>query len=439
MYMLQTTMELRQPRWTCLFFVSALLAPLSHALLAAPALTPVVQPMACTSIQSAMGPSYRWPTPNPGMVAPLNVVWNYPVYRNPLRSSYTGKSIQIDIPPSFGEKAGFHLGTTPIPTATDERYRLTRVDIRKPAQAYSGLGQALTHVMEMVLIHRQENGDRWANVILPFQVSTDGADMDIINPIIDGTNLPSRIGATGIVMASAVSELMLAPGFDNASFSEFWGTAPVFGCPSKNVNVRYFMRTSTLFIGVDTFEQLSSALQNAPVQDPTQPPEATWTIGTCRNSTGTCVVQKAVDMQAKLVNMQKYQSQALTEQRTRKVDLDAALKALQAFKGPATNKSITAFDAAAAAFNNLKAAASELTSAESNTAQIQVFATEASSAKWDQDAPAAPSAATAPAAAAFADVATQEAVDTAPSVAESLLARFLPSRSSFRGKRRVSV
>lgn len=414
-------------------FISTLLASLSHAL--------PVQPMACTAVQSSMGPSYRWPTPNPGMVAPVNVVWNYPVYSNPLRSAFTGKSIQIEIPPSFGEFAGFHLGTTAIPTPTDERYRLTRLDIRKPAQAYSGLGQALSHVMEMVLIHREENGDRWANVILPFQVSTDGAKMDIINPIIDGTKLPSRIGQTGYVMASAVSELKLSPGLDNATFSEFWGTAPAYGCTSKTVNVRYFMRTTALAIGVDTFGQLAGALENAPVQDPTQPPPVTWTIGTCHNSTGACVVKTGENMQLKLANMKTYQSQAITQQRTRKTALDAKLKELQAHTGPATNASIALFDATAAAFNDLKAAASELTSAESSTIQIQAFATEAAASTWDMDAPKAATAAAAlqvPTMGYTHPVVLAEQEAGVPSVAESLLARFMqPSR--FRGKRRVSV
>jgi len=433
-------MELMQASFARLLLILAFLAPVSHAL--------SVAPMACTTMTAGMGSFYRWPEANPGMVAPVNIVWNFPVYTNPLHCAFAGKSIQMTVPASFGELAGFHLGTTAIPTSTDERYRLKRIDIRKPAQAYSGLGQALTHVMEMVLIHKQENGERWANVILPFQVSTNGAEMDIINPIIDGTTLPSRIGQTGVVMASAVSELKLSPGFDNATFSEFWGTAPVYGCDSKTVNVRYFMRTTTLSIGVDTFQQLSTALANAPVQDPTPPPETTWTVGTCHNNSGTCVVQKAVNMQVKLTNMKQYRSQALTEQRARKVDLDTKLKDLQAHTGPATNASVVLYDAAAAAFNDLKAAASELTSAQASTAKIQMFATEAAGATWDQDAPKAASAALAqmppkltPAdviareAASLADVSGQEA---APSVADSLLSRFL-SPGRFGGKRRLSV
>lgn len=444
------TMELRQVRSACLLFILASLAPTSRGIVAPVAL----QPLACSTIQSGMGSFYRWPTANPGMVAPVNVVWNYPVYTNPLQCSFTGLSILMTIPPSFGEVAGFHLGATAIPTASDERYRLTQIAIRKPAQAYSGLGQALTHVMEMVLIHKEVNGNNWANVILPFQVSTNGAEMDIVNPIIAGGQLPSRLGQTGIVMASAVSQLELGPGFDNATFSEFWGTAPAQGCSSKTVNNRFFMRTSTLAIGVDTFEQLSTALQNAAVQDPTQPPETTWTVGTCRNNSGTCVVQKAENMQTKLTTMQKYQSEALTEQRSRKTDLDTKLKELQTHTGPATNASIVAYNAAAAAYTDLKSAASELTSAETNVAQLQLFATEAAGATWDQDAPKSAAASKTPAtafmqqppesnpsnviahgAAFSADTSGQ---DAAPSVADNLLSRFLaPSR--FHGKRRVSV
>jgi len=316
--MLRATMELMQIRVLHLLASLAVLAPLDVS-------GGSLQPLACTMIQSEMGPFFRWPTANPGMVAPVLMVWNYPVYRSPLRTSFTGKSIQIDIPASFGQTAGFHLGKTAIPTKTDERFRLTRLEIRRPAQAYTGLGQALSHVMEMVLIHRQENGDKWANVILPFQVSTNGADMDIINPIIDGVKLPTRISQTGYVMASAASEMKVSPAFQNATFSEFWNTAPVAGCTKKIVNVRYFLRTNTLAIGQDTFTQLSNALENVPAQEPVQPPQTTWLMDTCRNNSGVCKIQAAVDMQAKLQNLQKYQSQAITEQSSRKADLDTSL------------------------------------------------------------------------------------------------------------------
>merc|ERR1719321_1358301 len=76
------------------------------------------QPVACLQIEASMGPFYRWPTANPGMVAPVNLVWNYPTYTSPLNTEFTGKSIQILIPESFGQFAGFHLGTTAIPTYT---------------------------------------------------------------------------------------------------------------------------------------------------------------------------------------------------------------------------------------------------------------------------------------------------------------------------------
>jgi len=438
--MLGMNAEPRQVAWVCLVFMSAFLAPVSHSI-AVP-----VQPIACTSIQSAMGPFYRWPTPNPGMVAPVNVVWNYPVYTNPLRAAFTGKSIQIDIPASFGQFAGFHLGKTGIPTPTDPRFRLTRIDIRKPAQAYPGLGQALTHVMEMVLVHRQEKSDRWANVILPFQVSTSGQDMDIVNPIISGTELPSRLGQTGYVMASAVSELKLSPAYANATFSEFWGTAPVSGCTSKTVDARYFMRTSVLTIGVDTFQQLSSALQNVPVQNPTPPPETTWTIGTCHNSTSNCVLQKAMNVQEKADNAAKYESQAIETQRKRKSDLDTKLTELQAHTGPATNASIALYDATAAAFSNLQAAASELASAQTNKATTQAWASQAAAATWDSNAPRAAALQTGlksqanGVALTLADISGKEAEETEPSVVKSLLSRFFSTGpSKFRQKRRLSV
>merc|ERR1719253_962769 len=241
--------------------------------------------------------------------------------------------------------------------------------------------------MEMVLVHREENGKHWANVILPFQVSTSGADMDIINPIVDGTHLPSRIGESGYVMASAVNQMVLGPGFENATFNEFWGSAPVAGCDKKNVDVRYFMRTNTLSLGIDTFAQMSTALEHAPEQQPVQPPEATWIVGSCANSSASCVVRKAEDMQAKLKNLQQYQSQAVSEQRSRKTALDTKLAELKNHTGPATKKSISLYDSSVAAYNDLKAAASQLVSSEANVAEVKTFADEAANSKWDQNAP----------------------------------------------------
>merc|ERR1719183_484930 len=300
--MLCMTSKQKWAGFSCLLIILASTAPLLAS-------GGSLQPLACSIIRSEQGPFYRWPTVNLGMVAPVLVVWHYPVYRSPLASSFTGTSIQIDIPTSFGQTAGFHLGATAIPTNTDERYRLTRIEIRKPARAYSGLGQALSHVMEMVLIHREQNGNRWANVILPFQVSTNGADMDIVNPIIEGVQLPRRRSQTGHVMASATSHLRLSPAFENATFSEFWGTAPAAGCNNRTVDVRYFMRTSALTIGIDSFAQLSEALENVPDQQPAQPPANTWLINTCRNSSGACRLQHPVNMQARLQSMLTAQSQ----------------------------------------------------------------------------------------------------------------------------------
>jgi len=302
-------------------------------------------------------------------------------------TSFTGKSIQIDIPPSFGLTAGFHLGKTAIPSPTDERFRLTMLEIRRPAQAYAGLGQELSHVMEMVLIHRELASDQWANVILPFQVSTSGAEMDIINPIIDGTKLPTRISQTGYVMASATGKLSVGSAFDNATFSEFWNTAPAAGCKSTTCNVRFFMRTNVLSIGVDTFAQLSNALESAPAQEPVQPPETTWLIDTCRNSTGVCKIKKPEDIAKKLLDLEKYQTQAMQEQTAKKADLDKNLGELKQHTGVATKESIALYQATVAAYNDLKAAASQLSSVEFNVDNARTLANEAKTAVWDQEAP----------------------------------------------------
>jgi carbonic anhydrase len=92
-------------------------------------------------------------------------------------------------------------------------------------------------------------------------------------------------------------------------------------------------------------------------------------------------------MQAKLKNLQQYQSQAVSEQRSRKTALDTKLAELKNHTGPATKKSISLYDSSVAAYNDLKAAASQRVSSEANVAEVKTFADEAANSKWDQNAP----------------------------------------------------
>lgn len=372
--------------WLCFLAIFQLAHAYSHE---TGARAPVVS-AACSNPVIDMGDFYRWPTVNPGMAAPVNVVYNYPVYRQPLRSEFTGKSIKISIPADYGQSAGFHLGTGGAPKGNDEKYRLTSIDIRKPAKAYAGLGQALTHVMEMVLVHKQSNGNGWANIILPFQVSTSGADIDIVDPIIAGVELPDRIGQTGYVVAGGTNELLLGPAFEGESrFSEFWGDAPVSGCPSADkLHARFFMRTNVLTIGVDTFQQLMNALENTPEEQPTMPPGVSWLLGTCANNSATCTLVTPVNVQQKMTELQNFQGKAVSEQRSRKADMDGKLKQLKEHQGqPTTNESIQLFNSAVSAYRDLESAASELVSVKAQLAEMTTFATQAASSHWDMNKP----------------------------------------------------
>jgi carbonic anhydrase len=338
---------------------------------------------------AAMGDFWRWPTPNPGMASPVNVVYNYPVYKSPLAAAFDGKAITIDLPSDYGAEAGFFLGTSGIAAASDEKYGLTRLEIRKPAKAYAGLGQALPHVMEMVAIHRGQNVNNWANVVIPFQVSTSGRDMDIIGAAINGEELPNRIGQTGHVLKSAVNQLILEPAFANATFSEFWGKAPVAGCASAtNLDVRYFLRSQVLAIGVDTFQQLSDALEDVAEEEPVEPKVVSWLIGTCQTNVSKCELVTPKDMNAELAELQKSQGQAVSEQRAKKADLDSKLALLQANQGmPATPASIQEYNDASAAFDELHNAAMELTSVTAQVSTATQQAQQASSNTWDENKP----------------------------------------------------
>jgi carbonic anhydrase len=315
-------------------------------------------------------------------------MWNYEVYTNPMPSRLERMSLVIDVPASYGQKTGFHFTTPANANAKGgERYRLEKIHFRKPAVAYAGLGQALNHVLEMVLVHKQMDGTYWANVILPFQVTTDGAAIDLINPMISNQALPSRVGELTYLLKTATSQMDLVPAFQNATFSTFWGTAADEGCPTNKSNVRYFMRTGVLFVGVDTFKALSKVLDNSPTMDPTAPPAVTWVVSTCKNGTKCEILKEKVPLATKLQNSENAKTAALNMQNARKANLTTLIANLSNHKGPATNSSISMFQKAVVAYQDLKAAQSRYLSAVQQVNKYQKEENEVKSAKWDSDKP----------------------------------------------------
>jgi carbonic anhydrase len=387
-------MFLVSPSSVCLFIIFQVGQVFGQDTTTTAATGTALVPLACQEGYklASMGSSYSWPQQNPGLVAPKAVVWDYPAYSEPLACSYTGKSLAVEIPASVGEKNHFHLGTSSTAEATDEKYILARLEIRKPAQAYAGVGQQLSHVMEMVMIHKQDDPTsadkkRWANIILPFQVSTSGAAVDIIGMMINGVNLPGRIGESGIILSSASGKMDFAPGFKDATFSEFWGTAPDAGCETSTENVRYFMRNDVLTIGLDTFDQLAIALQSVPAQEPSLSPKITWIVGTCAHDAD-CVLPTPKNLEAQVDALKIALAEAQQLQSTSLKALEPKLAELAAHTGAADQESIALFNEALTLYNQLKNAAAMLESSKTQLAQAEAWLKEQVDEKFDSDAPA---------------------------------------------------
>jgi carbonic anhydrase len=102
---------------------------------------------------------------------------------------------------------------------------------------------------------------------------------------------------------------------------------------------------------------------------------------------GKCEPLQAKNLAAKLSELEQYRSQAITEQRARKTDLDEKLKPVQNHTGPATDKSIANFRAAVVAYNDLKAANSEFTSVQSQISEVQQQVNVAKANKWSMTPP----------------------------------------------------
>mmetsp|Transcript_72877 Transcript_72877/g.126520 ORF Transcript_72877/g.126520 Transcript_72877/m.126520 type:complete len:731 (-) Transcript_72877:75-2267(-) len=346
--------------------------------------------VACEDIQASSGIFPRWPVQNPGLVANVALQWDYPTYENPLALRFTGKSLAIELPTSY--MGGFKLTDPAKPTAPAEQYRLTQVELRRPAAIPEGSGQVLSHQWEAVLIHQETSSSYWANVVVPFTVTTSGAVADIVQPMIEGVKLPSTLGAVVPVMASATSRMkldavFLSDEFANTTFHHFWGTADVDGCTTKNVNVRYLLRSSTLGVGQDTASALTNTLKDVPAQGPTETTSLpVFLVEPCKNGT-TCVIPPAADLKTMLTSATTVQSGAVDEQRERKANLDQLLPKLGNHTGPATKESIALFEEAVAADTALKAAVAELNSAQATFEQVTLWSTQADSTKWDADKP----------------------------------------------------
>lgn len=120
------------------------------------------------------------------------------------------------------------------------------------------------------------------------------------------------------------------------------------------------------------------------------PPAVSWLLATCANNSAPseCTLAPKKDVQAELKTLQDFQGKAVSEQRSRKADMDNKLKQLKAHQGQApTNESIQLYNSAVAAYQDLQSAASELVSVKAQVAEMTKFATQAAASHWDMNKP----------------------------------------------------
>lgn len=346
-------------------------------------------------IQADAGKLWRWPIPNPGMVAPVALQWSYPKYKNPLPLEYTGKSLAINMPLSY--TGGFNLSTPGKPADTDESYSLSRIELRKPPAIPEGAGQVLTHQWEMVLIHKEAKGVYWANVVVPFAVTTSGSALDIVNPLIEGADLPTVVGNIVPVMAASTSHLYLDPVFVstdllNTTFHHVWSEASCAGCEEKSVPTRTFLRSSPLGIGMDSAQQLARALIDVKGEKPTMSYGMDfWIVDPCKKD-DECEIHEAADLANMAKNAHEVQSSAVEEQRKCKTKLDGLLSGLRKHIGAANETSIAMYQEAVAAQVALKSAVAQLNTAENTFSKVTGWKKQAELAKWEYQPKSMPAA-----------------------------------------------
>eukprot|EP00927_Polykrikos_kofoidii_P085679 TRINITY_DN9382_c0_g1_i2.p1 TRINITY_DN9382_c0_g1~~TRINITY_DN9382_c0_g1_i2.p1 ORF type:complete len:672 (-),score=98.04 TRINITY_DN9382_c0_g1_i2:395-2410(-) len=336
----------------------------------------------CLTVSATGSKSYRWPVENPALVAPAKLHHNYPVYGNPVEAEFTGDVIGIPIPADFA--AGFSLiqsaGDGSNGTTT-EQYVLRRMEIRKAAKVPEGIGQVLSHAMELALVHEQVGGSYWANVIIPFTVSGDST-YDLLFPLVYGATMPTQVGQREPMVLSGAQKLMLNASFvGDTSFHHFWTTLPTT-CLGRTVQARQFMRRKVLNIGFETYDVLMSTLANAPDYPPFDPAPMTWIVGTC-GLDGACSVPSVPDLTTQLTEAYSLRSRAVTEFRERKALMDQKYAALV----NGTGNAVELLKEATAARNDLRTADTELKSATTYADQLERWSNESNGANWDADAP----------------------------------------------------
>mmetsp|Transcript_46901 Transcript_46901/g.101899 ORF Transcript_46901/g.101899 Transcript_46901/m.101899 type:complete len:646 (-) Transcript_46901:34-1971(-) len=332
----------------------------------------------CQVSTSYSGGSYRWPVANPAMAAPAQLQFDYPTFKDPVKGEFTGTSIYIPMPQNYGGSLVLAKAKTSADTAAEqETYRLTAIELRKPGQVPEGIGQVLSHIFEMALIHEQVGGGYRATVVIPFS-SSGQSFYDVLAPIVLGAKMPTEQGQQESMLLSSAQPLMLSRVFEGATFLNFWTRLPT-NCPELSANSRQFMRTTTLNLGQDTFSALLETLVHAPAAPPIQSPAVSWLMTSCPLN-GQCTNIAAQTLTEQLTSAKESQSIAVAELRERKGLMDKAYDNL-------VSKTEGALELAVSARADLKSADSILDSAARYANQIEVWYNQSNGAVWDSNAP----------------------------------------------------
>lgn len=333
------------------------------------------------SLTPSSEPSYEWPSPNPGLVAPVAMNFSYQSYSDPLISELTNSSLVVHVPPDF--VANFELVNFSAPSGSKaalQKYVLELIEIRKPAMVPQGADQIVNHILEVGLLHREVTGTGyWANVVVPLEVRAD-ATGDLLAPLLDQASLPTNVGQTEPLLIGSSLDLNLSSVFQNASFQHFWSLMPS-KCNGSQTGVRNLMRNATLITSQASVNRLLDALQWIPSQPPTLPPEVTWQVFTCAAGSA-CTATQAASLSTTLSQVVAAQTAANTTLVAAKAAMDASLIELNS-----TNISNSVYNQAVYNKNALIKAAQAMSGAMATVTALQTMINQTKAAKFDSDAP----------------------------------------------------
>lgn len=329
----------------------------------------------CEHLVASAGRSVQWPVSNPALVAPVTASYDVKPYRSPLLATRTDTSIVVAAPPDL--ECNFFLTDA---NGTLEKYSLSTMEVRKPGVMPADMSP-LSHVLELVLVHRAPSGV-WASVVIPLNVVGNPPN-DVLTPIFSGAVLPTEVGHISPVHLQSAMPLDLTAAWASTFYAS-WSVLPT-SCPGVKVPARHLLRSTTMATSPATFSAISLALRSVRDRAPPLRIEALFWLMTACPMGSTCAPPVAQNLAQDLQNATSLYQAQVTALWATKARLDSAIALLQDLTGQnATN----------AAFNNATALRAKLVQAQlavdgskATVQQINGWISQASSAVWDGDRP----------------------------------------------------